>query len=327
VRKRLFLHIGSHKTATTYLQGSFANSPEVMARLGLLYPQSGRAWAGHFRLVWALKSPDHAQTALEDLPPWAETLAEIDASPHPAALISAEDFSLGFDPSRLAPLAGRYDTQVIYYLRSPDSHLESFYNQQVKDFQTRESRTIETWALEQPLHFLDTSRLLAPWADVFGPAAIRLRLFDKAFLPDGIMADMLQVMGLTDRPSFAAPNDQAAHKVSLPPDALDFLRQSNPWTAEQKGHNDHVMRLGALAQSRPQDFHTTRAGLLSPRARQTIRARFRPSQGAALRIYAGLDASPYLPAQAPDIPDWHDRPAEADAKTIAKVAALLRQFT
>lgn len=322
--KRLFLHIGSHKTATSFLQGSLANSGAALERMGLLYPAAGRAHGAHFPLVWELRDREMQGRSIEEMPGWSAVLEEIDASPHEVAVISAEGLGWSLDPSRLAVLAGRYEVGVIFYLRSPDAHLESFYNQVVKDFATREARTLERYVAEEPLAFLDTLKILAPWAEMFGKAAIKLRLFDKAFLPDGIMADFLRTLGFTSWPEMSGPGEGVAQKVSLPPDALEFLRLTNPWLTEAKGHHDFVNRLGRLAQARPEEFQATRGGLLSPRARQTIRARFRPSQSQAVQAYAGLSRSPYVPAEAPDVPGWEDRLPEADAKVMAKVAALIR---
>ena len=324
VKKRLFLHIGSHKTATSFLQGSLSNSPAALADLGLLYPAAGRVYGGHFKLCWALKDRELADQPLDALPVWAEVMEEIDASPHPAALISAESLGWGLDPARLAVLAKRYQVQVIFYLRSPDSHLESFYNQIVKDFRTKEDRTIEGYVADEPLGLLDTTKLLAPWAEMFGRGAIKLRLFGNSFLPDGILADFLRTMGYTSCPAFNPPGEMVLHKVSLPPDALDYLRLSNAYLKEQKGHHDFVLRLIRLSQSRPEAFQDTRAGILSPRARHTIRARFRASQLQACQAYLGLARSPFPAAEAPDFPDCDNRLPEADARVMAKVAALIR---
>lgn len=324
MKKRLFLHIGSHKTATSFLQGSLANSGAALEEMGLLYPAAGRAHGAHFPLVWELRDRQMQDRGIEEMPAWSAVLAEIDAAPQEMAVISAEGLGWSLDPSRLEVLAGRYEVGVIFYLRSPDAHLESFYNQVVKDFATREDRTLERYVAEEPLGFLDTTKILAPWAEMFGKAAIRLRLFDRAFLPDGILADFLRAMGFSTWPAFNGPGEGVAQKVSLPPDALEFLRLTNPWLTEAKGHHDFVNRLGRLAQARPEEFQATRGGLLSPRARQTIRARFRQSQTQAVQAYLGLSRSPYLPAEAPDVPGWDERLPEADAKIMAKVAAMIR---
>jgi hypothetical protein len=324
MKKRLFLHIGSHKTATTFLQNSFANNPVALAELGIQYPQSGMIYQAHFKLSGELRDRAHTERPLEFLPEWAAALAEIDASPLPIALISSEDFSW-VDPQRLAVLTDRFEVQIIFYLRSPDSHLESYYNQLVKDYQTRETRTIETYMAEETLAFLDTSKLLRPWAQVFGDAAVNLRLFDKSSLPDGIMPDFLSVLGAKRVPVFRAPDASILHKVSLPPDALEYLRLSNPWLVRQAGHHEFVLRLIRIAQGQKDSLQETRSGLLSLRARQMLRARFRHSQTTAAKLYLGAERVPFPSADAPPPPtDFEQRRPEADARVMGKVAALLR---
>lgn len=327
MKKRLFLHIGSHKTATTYLQNSFSASPIALSELGLLYPMTGRIYGGHFKLCWALKDRDLAAQKLEDFQIWSDLMAEIDASPHQVALISAEEFGWDVDPARLYVLAKRYDVQVIFYLRSPDSHLESFYNQVVKDFATKESRPLETYMAEQNLAILDTTKILAPWAELFGPKAIKLRLFGKSFMPDGIMTDILQTMGFARVPTFNPSPDSALQKVSLPPDALEYLRLSNPYLTKADGHHDFVIRLVRLTQANPDLFQQTRSGILSPRARQALRARFRATQLQAVHSYLGPGRSPFPPTEAPDFPGYETRLPEADARVLGKVAALIRTIT
>ena len=324
MKKRLIFHIGSHKTATTFLQGSFANSAAAFAEMGVLYPQAGRIYDGHFKLCWDLKNPDLAQSDLDSLPNWAALLAEIDAAPHQTVLVSAESFGWGTDVSRLAGLADRFDVTVVFYLRSPDSHLESFYNQIVKDFGTRETRSLETYVAEEPLGFLDTTKILRPWAEMFGPKAIKLRLFGNQFLPDGILPDVLRALGFKTWPEFAAPTNSVLHKVSLPPDALEYLRLTNLWLTSPNGHHDHVIKLAQLSAKRADDLQETRAGILSLRARQTVRTRFRASQAMAAQTYLGLAKAPFPPSDATEFAGFAQRLPEATAQIVAKVAALLR---
>ncbi len=323
MKKRLFLHIGSHKTATTFLQNSFANNGAALTGLGVLYPQSGLIYQAHFKLSGELRDRALAGRPLDRLPEWAALLAEIDASHLPIVLISSEDFCWA-DPQRLSILSERFDVQIVFYLRSPDSHMESYYNQLVKDFVTRETRTIETYVAEEALFFLDTSKLLRPWAQVFGDAAIRLRFFDKANLPGGILPDFLSLLGVKVFPPFRAPNASILHKVSLPPDALEYLRFANPWLVRQAGHHDFVLRLVQIAQAQVEALQDTRGGLLSLRARQMLRARFRHSQAMAAKTYLGIERCPFPIADAPPPPaDFDQRKAEADARVMGKVAALL----
>lgn len=324
MKKRLVFHIGSHKTATTFLQGSFANSTVALAEMGVLYPQAGRIYDGHFKLCWDLKAPEFAQTELELLPNWATLFEEIAASPLQTVLLSAESFGWGTDVSRLSGLSERFDVTVILYLRSPDSHLESFYNQIVKDYGTRETRSIETYVAEEPLGILDTNKILRPWAEMFGPKAIQLRLFGSQFLTDGILPDFLRTLGYKSWPGFAAPTNSVLHKVSLPPDAVEYLRLTNLWLNSPNGHHDHVIKLATLSAQRPDDLQETRAGILSLRARQTVRTRFRASQAMAAQTFLGLAKAPFPPSEATEFKGFSQRLPEGTAAVIAKVAAFLR---
>ena len=147
----------------------------------------------------------------------------------------------------------------------------------------------------------------------------------KASLPDGILPDFLGIFGTKKLPLFRAPSVSIQHKVSLPPDALEYLRLSNPWLLRQAGHHDFVLRMVQIAQTHVESLQETRAGLLSLRARQMLRARFRHSQVMAAKAYLGVERSPFPPADAPPPPaDFDQRKSEADAKVMGKVAALLR---
>lgn len=325
MKKRLFLHIGSHKTATTFLQNSFARSPRVLEELGILYPQAGRIYHAHFRLCWALKDAARASLPLESLLEWAELLGEIDVASQKIIVLSAEEFGLGLDPRRLAPLRDRYDVSIVFYMRSPDSYMESFYNQFVKDFGARETRSIETYIVEERLFFLDTFKLLAPWAETFGKEAIKLRLFSKEFLPDGILKDFLKTIGCIRFPEFTPPDSSILHKVSLPPDALEYLRLSNPWLTREEGHHHFVVQLVQMARKHQADLQQTRSGILSLKARQTLRSRFREANMRAAHAYLGLQRTPFPPREAPPPPaDYEHRLPEADARLMGRIAAMIR---
>lgn len=325
MKKRLYLHIGSHKTATTFLQNSLHHNRDRLAGLGLLYPRAGQIWQAHFKLCWALKDPAQKDVPLDRLGDWPALLEEIDAAAEPAAVLSAEEFGLGLDVARLEPLKARYEVAVIFYLRSPDSYLQSFYNQFVKDFRNREARRIDTYLAEQEPHFLDTSQILAPWAALFGPAAIRLRLYGREFLPDGILADFLRALDRTNWPDFAPPDASIQHKTSLPPDALDYLRLTNPYLTREEGHHRFVTDLVQLSLRQEAELQRTRAGILSLPARQLLRRRFRDSNLRAARSFLGAARTPFPPAEAPPPPEDFDRRLpEATPEVMARVAAMIR---
>lgn len=323
--KKLVLHIGSHKTATTYVQSTLAANPDVLGAMSVLYPKAGRIYDAHFRLGWKLRAPELADTALEDIDEWAAVIAEIQASDAEIAILSSEEFGLFTDPARLAPLRRHFDVTVIAYLRSPDSYLESFYNQFVKDFVTRETRTLATYIAEQNLFFLEIRRILEPWREIFGTGAIRLRPFDAALTEKGIVTDFFETIGFRDMPALAEPGSGILQKVSLPPDALEYLRFANAGLDREEGHHAFVVQLVKMAQAQRGRLDSTRAGILSLKARQNLRRRFAGAYGWAARTFLNSDRTPFAPMDAPPPPaDFHSRPEEADARTLGRVAAMIQ---
>jgi hypothetical protein len=92
--RRVFLHIGLHKTGTTYLQGVFRANRERLAELGVLYP-GGKGQPKHTFAVYDLfgrrprGSGDDRITGQ-----WAAMVEVITGSDLPVALLSEEATSL-----------------------------------------------------------------------------------------------------------------------------------------------------------------------------------------------------------------------------------------
>ncbi|TYO90150.1 hypothetical protein [Oceanicella actignis] len=179
---------------------------------------------------------------------------------------------------------------------------------------------------EEALFFLETRRILLPWAETFGPANVCLRIFDAvARSRRGIVGDFFEAIGFVPPERLAPPEISVLHKVSLPPDALEFLRLTNG-TAELKdgGRSQFVVDLVDMALKEKDRLHTTRAGILSAPSRMALRRRFAAPNAWAARTFLGVSQNPFPPHEAPPPPpDFDSRPEEADAATLARVAAMV----
>ena len=87
----LFIHTGLHKTGTTSLQKAFFDNRRVLARQGLLYPDTGLSpnpgnW-GHHELALALRQQESGEAL------WQALRAEADASGLDRVLVSSETLS------------------------------------------------------------------------------------------------------------------------------------------------------------------------------------------------------------------------------------------
>jgi len=128
--KKMILHIGTHKTATTSIQKALEKSRKTLARNGVWYAKTNRApfahHAKHNSFTTALTAGDAAF--------WAEkatVLKEFKKSKCETLVLSAEGLSARrfSDLGRVAEFKDDFDITVICYLRRQDYFVESLWNQ------------------------------------------------------------------------------------------------------------------------------------------------------------------------------------------------------
>lgn len=213
-RKTLYLHIGHFKTGTTALQVLLYENRSVLARYGIDYLEHGCNLAKHSDYAFPILKAAQVDTLMhgykcrtEPGKLWSGLFQAVRSSPHHTCLVSSEEFiRIGAYPAaieqlrKLAELAGEdIDIRVIAYLRPPDSHLRSWYNQLVKmkvpvpAFNEAVIRVIE------PIHY-DYGLALRPWIDIFGKQAVTVRVYDPAMRQgDALFRDFLSIFNITLR--------------------------------------------------------------------------------------------------------------------------------
>lgn len=326
-RKTLIVHIGTHKTGTTFFQNSLARNRDLLLKQGILYPKSGEIHNAHFKLSWQLNDPANRAKPIDEVGDWPLLIKELQESPAHTALISSEEFSLTGQPQRFDLLKKYFDVRIFCMIRSPDAFLQSFYSQWVKDFHSRETRPLSRYLAEENPFFLDNRRLLEKWLKVFGRPAMIVGNFDKAASQGNLLAGMFSCLDWEVPKGMAKPTEDILHKVSLPPDALEYLRLSNPHLKVEKGHHKFVVDLVRAAQEHKAELQTTSAGILSLRARKMLRDRFAPQNVWLAKTFWDSDKNPFPASAAPLPPEgFRQRPEEADGRVMGKVAATLQRL-
>jgi hypothetical protein len=180
----LVLHIGTHKTGTSSIQGSLAASADRLLEDGILYPRAGRLRTRpqHANLAWEAlgesggpvalgqRGFDTAQGGTEDL------LAEVAAVDPRVVIVSSEAFMadpLRYEPTdwalRLCERLGVSEVLVLGYARPQWQYIESSYPYRVwRGLESRDFPAFAERALKSPL--LDYSVAFGPWLDAFGDA-------------------------------------------------------------------------------------------------------------------------------------------------------------
>jgi len=206
----LILHIGHYKTGTTALQVFLHQNRDVLAHQGLVYAAAPVKNAKQSALAYALLRDTGVNTLLHGFnnPATAAELwndiigAARDLPAGHALLISSEEFMrLGAHPAASALLsdilskAPDLRLRIIAYLRPPQEHLQSWYNQLVKmGMQVGTFDTAVRGQMES-IH-TDYGAALAPWIELAGADNVILRGFHPALRHgDALYADFLDALG------------------------------------------------------------------------------------------------------------------------------------
>jgi len=201
--RRLFVHIGSHKTGTTTIQECLASSGSGLARAGLTFfygnRKNGRnelpqlhSWIGY---VKPRRIVPHGMR-VKNLRRLAARLGAIGGD----VVISSENFSFFFEPENVNALAEALrpvfdEIRIICYLRRQDRHVISHHQEGAKLNRAAEYDLFGHSTLAIPPYrehhrlYLDYHAKLSMWADAFGEENLILRIFDRRLLRNGDVTD------------------------------------------------------------------------------------------------------------------------------------------
>ena len=129
--RKCFLHIGTHKTATTSIQVFLDRHPEELAISGYLYPQVGRpegASAGHHNIAWEISGDRRFRADYGGRDALFREIADTDRN----VIISSEDFECSAHHERFRIFIAAIQklgirVSLIVYLRNQIEYAESLY--------------------------------------------------------------------------------------------------------------------------------------------------------------------------------------------------------
>jgi hypothetical protein len=196
----LVLHMGLHKTASSYVQGLLAARRDDLLREGVLYPTTGivdkagtgtreGAGSGH-----GLLSRQGRQDALK-----AQLVAELPDGV-PTVLVSSEEFSRARPTPTPQNLLARFrafgTVKVVLVLRRQDDWIESYYKQVVDQYNNFETRSFDGYLEERGRVLLDFHTRFTPWRDLVGPENFHVLSYDDLAGGAAIYRRLLEISGL-----------------------------------------------------------------------------------------------------------------------------------
>lgn len=214
----LYLHIGTHRTATSSIQAFMLANWEALLARGIFHPMR---IPRHFALFNAIFA---GRRSVKDV---AQDLL-LRASKHPheirSIVLSDEDVCMRTDLSVLGEFREHFDVKIVFSLRRQDLWLESWYLQNIKWQWNRAFSHLtldEFMAHAEDFHWAHYDRFLSHVESVFGKENVLPYVFEKGQMPNGPVAAFCEKIGLTDMEGLApAPHVNSSHSPSI----AEFVR-------------------------------------------------------------------------------------------------------
>jgi hypothetical protein len=199
----VFLHIGSEKTGTTYLQHLLqANANLLRKKYGLLYPTDGLLCqqGAHHPVAAAFLPPERcdfiALSSRQGAALLMEHLDHVIARAHcDRVVLSAEHMSSRFDRDAIGELAGylsQHTVQVILYVRRQDDMALSALS---TDLCCGSRDWIPLERISPDVRRFNPLQVVEDWQAVFGREAVTVRSYASACRRD-LTRDFLACLGL-----------------------------------------------------------------------------------------------------------------------------------
>ena len=310
--RELFLHIGLHKTGTTWLQHVLLENRAAFAAAGLvpapwLHPREGN----HYPMIRALRAGGFGPEA------FARVMDAAAATEGEKLLVSAEELCVTVMPhreraERLRDAAARhFRPRVVVFLRRQDFLSESAYGQAAR-----------TWLqgdIREGRHYdLDHDARLRAIEAVFGRENVRVALYRDApsFDPLG---PFLAALGLALDPAALRPVPRANPSL--------HRRETLFMASLPKGHGRDgmrpAMRIARAVQAAGAIADDGGRFLMSPRERHALAAGHLAGNRALVARHGLADPGGFLELPDPDAP-WSPPAPITAAERRAAFRAVLR---
>lgn len=190
--KKVYLHIGRHKTGTSSIQNFVVENLPLLKNHNILYPESGRVGVAHHAIAdmcsYQRERQNDAIIDFENISIIKDLQSEIDNSDGDI-LISSEAFQ-NSNPTQIKKIFHKYDVQILVYLRNQIDYLASSYAQKV--WATNYCKSMEEY-FESNFN-VDYFDFLMNWERSF-PGKISVSLYDKnRLLENDVVVDFFANM-------------------------------------------------------------------------------------------------------------------------------------
>jgi len=201
--RRIFLHIGQPKTATTTIQKFLAINRHELIKNGWLYPDAGRQYDAHHLLGNFFRArPLHWIGPADPQAVKVALLQEIDETGCDNIILSTESLYFTERPDLFAEYLRDFDVTVVMFLRRQDEWIESAYQENLKN--GKNWLDPEKFLVSQKVS-LDYAGRLNIWAAAFAKNKMLVRSFERTAEQLPVEQVFMESIGAPCTPNLARP--------------------------------------------------------------------------------------------------------------------------
>jgi hypothetical protein len=306
-QRRLIIHVGMHKAASTSIQRFlFANRDRLRER-GVLYPAGpciDPPHEAHHALAWAIRG----RPGYDEAERWGAAMDVIHSDPSPIVVFSSEDFEkfTADEVARLAAHVEGFDVCIVQVIRNAWAFLVSNYKHNVRYTATTE--TFRTF-IEREAARCDFAARTELWSAAFGPGCVEMPILDKltAADRDGVVRYVADLIAPELWPELGAPDADRHLNVGVHDTAVRPLRTVNRLSRLVKADGAtsrigstvstwkaRVSGSGSVGRAVQRIDDLTPGAYWKPADRDWLRSRVRAWNDAYLSHYAPAEDRSYL---------------------------------
>lgn len=243
----LYIHIGTHKTGTTFLQATLSKNHDHLISLGILYPyrKEGLYAFGH-QNIWCeiVKSPEYKPEyySISDL------IFDIRQVKPQKCILSSEEFSrMRKDEvenliTNLRVING-INIYAVIYLREQAHLFNSAHSEDIRNgFEDEYGDDIYSYA-KKYYEYGDYQKMIGTWESVIGEGNVIVRVYEKSqFINNDLLSDFCSVVGISESHKMV-PSSEQNQALDIKAIALSkyFINVFGPTTPPRFEHPTYMM--------------------------------------------------------------------------------------
>lgn len=275
---KILLHVGLHKTGTSYIQSVLRKNSDLLRQCGVCYPSSPGNAHHDFASALKIKNVPLAEEIFNGY------LLEAREDQAHTLLISSEVLSEFWETEDLKQILGGHDIIIVLVLREPLSLFQSAFNQLIREPSVRRYKEIK----DGNVYELDYEKHAEKWESCFGKSAIRVFSYErlKALGKSGILSPFITLLGLQ---SLDTEIEKRGANESVDPISLESIRLLNAYELPLESHQHMVDALGSLKMRK--GYEVPSAALLSVEESVELLVEFLPKMNRVLTRYGEQELS------------------------------------